>query len=127
MRLLITLQIMQHIKSPLSQQLHSYRNMAACCLVFFGFLRVSEFTVPCHNHYDQSSYLSLQHISIDNRVNPRSNQQPCMPCVGRTPILALRGTQAGPLLITEHSEGLTWQIFSSVLDSDHSSAKPHSL
>ena len=41
---------------------------AACCLAFFfWFLRVSEFTVPCHTDYDPSLYLSLQDISIDNR------------------------------------------------------------
>jgi len=43
---------------------------AACCLALFGFLRISEFTVPCHTDYDPSLHLSLQDISIDNRGNP---------------------------------------------------------
>ena len=72
-RLPITLQIMQSIKQVLSNQPHSYRNImlwAACCLEFFGFLPVSEFTVPSHTDYDPSLHLSLQDVSIDNRDNP---------------------------------------------------------
>ena len=72
-RLPITLQLMQSINNILSNQPHLYRNImlwAACCLAFFGFLRVSEFTIPSHNGYDPSLHLSLQDISIDHRDNP---------------------------------------------------------
>ena len=48
----------------------SYRANIACCLPFFGFLRVSEFTTPNLTDYDQSVHLSLQDVSIDNRENP---------------------------------------------------------
>ena len=112
---------------------------AACCLAFFRFLKVSEFTVPSHNQYDQSCHLSLEDISIDNKVNPRlvrvtikqsimdpfckvvniylgATDSSVCPVVGVLPYLALRGMQDGPLFITEHEEGLTGQIFSAFLD-----------
>ena len=73
-RLPITLDIMKNIKNLLSRQPNSYLNImiwAACCLAFFGFLRVSEFTVPGENIFDESSHLSFNSISIDNRDNPK--------------------------------------------------------
>jgi len=73
-RLPITLQLMCGIKDCLSRQPHSYSNImlwAACCLAFFGFLRVSEFSVPCQGTYDPGTHLSLTDISLDNRDNPR--------------------------------------------------------
>ena len=73
-RLPITLDIMKNIKNLLSRQPNPYLNImiwAACCLAFFffGFLRVSEFTVPGNNLFDESSHLSFNSISIDNRDN----------------------------------------------------------
>jgi len=44
---------------------------AMCCLVLFGFLRVSEFTILSENLYDPTTHLSLQDILIDSRDNPR--------------------------------------------------------
>ena len=113
---------------------------AASCLAFFRFLRVSEFTIPSHNHYDQSSHLSLQNISIDDRANPRllratikqsktdpfwkgihihlgATDSSVCPVLGVLPYLTLLGTQAGSLFITERGECLTRQIFSTALDS----------
>ena len=69
-RLPITLQILQDIKCLLSGKPQSYTiimTWAACCLTFFGFLRVSEFTIPSQKQYDQSCHLSLGDISLDNR------------------------------------------------------------
>jgi len=43
---------------------------AACCLAFFGFLRVSEFTLSHHSTYDREIHLSLTDISLDNRDDP---------------------------------------------------------
>ena len=111
---------------------------AACCLAFFGFLCVSEFTIPSHNDYDPSLHLSLQDISMDNRDNPNvlririkqsktdpfrqgvqiylgaTNTNVC-PILGILPYLARRGTQPGPLFLTENSQGLTRQIFCTTL------------
>ena len=73
-RLPITLHLLQSIKQVLSSQPQSYKNImlwAACCLAFFGFLRVSEFTTPNLTDYDPSVHLSLQDVYIDNRENPR--------------------------------------------------------
>ena len=73
-RLPITLDIMRDIIRLLSQKPQSYTNImtwAACCLAFFGFLRVSEFTIPSQEQYDKSCHLSLNDVSLDNRDNPR--------------------------------------------------------
>jgi len=72
-RLPITLQIMYKIKEELSQEPQSYKNImlwAACCIAFFGFMRVGEFIIPGPNDYDASSHLSLSDISVDSRTNP---------------------------------------------------------
>ena len=47
---------------------------AACCLTFFGFLRVIEFTVPSDDQFKQTCYLCLSDIAIDNWDNPQMLQ-----------------------------------------------------
>ena len=113
---------------------------AACCLAFFGFLRVSEFTTPTLTDYDPSVHLSLQDISVDNRDNPNvlkinikqsktdpfrqgvqvylgaTNTEVC-PILGILPYLAQRGAQPGPLFLTENGQGLTRQSFCTALNS----------
>jgi len=42
-----------------------------CCLALFGFLRVSEFTIPGDSPYDPACHLSLNDIVVDSRANPR--------------------------------------------------------
>jgi len=72
-RLLNMLDIMSSIKKLLSSQPNSYLYIMiweACCLAFFGFLRVSEFTVPGDNQFDESCHLSLNSVAIDNRDKP---------------------------------------------------------
>ena len=70
----ITLEIMQSINDLLIQEPYSYDNIlvwAACCLAFFGFLRVSEFTVPNDASYDSTCHLSAKDISVDNFDDPQ--------------------------------------------------------
>jgi len=141
-RLPITLQIMSSIKDYLSRQPRSHFSImlwAACCLAFFGFLRVSEFTVPSQDTYDPGTHLSLADISLDNRVDPRliavcikqsktdpfrkgvtlylgaTNHAVC-PVAGILPYLALRGNQPGPLFLNKEGRGLTRQVLSASLD-----------
>lgn len=113
---------------------------AACCLAFFGFLRVSEFTVPGVGSYDSYCHLSLQDIAIDNKNNPRllqlvlkqsktdpfrkgvkiyigATDSTVCPVKAVLAYLAMRGSQTGPLFITQTGKGLTRQIFSTALDS----------
>ena len=71
-RLPITTQLLGKIKHLLSKQ-PTYDNTtlwAMCCLAFFGFLRVSEFTIPSKGSYNSSRHLSLQDVTVDNRTNP---------------------------------------------------------
>ena len=116
----------------LSGKPQSYTNTmtwAACCLAFFGFLRVSEFTVPTQDRYDQSCHLSLGDISLDNRDNPRllrvhikqsktdpfrrgveiylgaTNDSIC-PLKGILPYLALRSKHDIPCLYFQMAEAL---------------------
>jgi len=113
---------------------------AACCLAFFGFLRVSEFTVPSKTEYDTSCHLCPSDIAVDNRKYPRlfkvtikeSKTDPfrkrvhiylgatdrfVCPILGVLPYLAARGNKPGPLFITENGDGLTRQTFSVLLNS----------
>ena len=142
-RLPITLQLMGNAKTLLAKQPSSYYNImiwAACCLAFFGFLRVGEFTVPADDQYDESCHLSLSSISVDSRVNPQllkiiikqSKTDPfrkgvsvflgatgenLCPVRGILPYLAIRGTHLGPLFIFEDGRSLTRHRFSSALNS----------
>lgn len=139
----VTLQLLQNIHAHLSLQPHCYNNIliwAACCLAFFGFLRVSEFTVPSDNLYDKDCHLSIDDISIDSRDDPRllkvtikqSKTDPfrvgidlylgatgatICPVKGLLPYLALRGHRKGPLFILEDGRYLTRQRLCSLLDS----------
>ena len=92
---------------------------AACCLVFFGFMRVSEFTIPSHNGYDPSLHLSLQDISIDHRDNPnvlrihikQSKTDPFRQ--GVQIYLGATNTNVCPILGTWHEEEHNQDLYSS--------------
>jgi len=133
---------MQKLKQLLSQLPSSYDNTmlwAACCLAFFGFLRISEFTVPNQQVYDSSTHLSLNDISVDNRANPRiirvhikqSKTNPfrqgtdvylsitdnfICPIAGLIPYLIIRGAQPGPLFMNSNHRYLTRALFSQKLN-----------
>ena len=47
---------------------------AMCSLTFFGFLWVSEFTIPGQNLYDPTLHLSLRDIVVDRKDTPRMLQ-----------------------------------------------------
>lgn len=53
---------MKDIKHLLLQKAQSHDKImiwAACFLAFFGFLRISEFTVPAQGQYDHITHFSL--------------------------------------------------------------------
>ena len=106
----------------------------ACCIAFFGFMQIDEFTVPGPDNYDESSHLSFADVPVDSHENPclvtikQSKTDPfhkgvstylvatdraICPVLGILPYLA---TQAGPLFITENGNGLTRLIFTALLD-----------
>ena len=43
---------------------------AACCLGFFGFLRMAKFEVPSWRTFDQSVHLALADIGVDSHSKP---------------------------------------------------------
>ena len=68
----VTVQMLHSIRSLLPKEIASYINItlwAMYCLAFFGFLRVSEFTIPTEGSYDPFCHLSLSDIAVDNRKN----------------------------------------------------------
>ena len=109
-----------------------------CCLAFFRFLRVGEFTIPTESSYSPSHHLSLQDISVDSRTNPhllqlllkQSKTDPfrhgAKVYIGATdtticPIravlvyLAKGNSRPGPLFITEEGKGWTSSMFRAAL------------
>ena len=141
-RLPITLSIMQEIKRLLLKRPQSYDGImiwAACCLAFFGFLRVSEFTVPAQNQNDHTTHLSILDVSIDDKDSPqllrvRIKQSKTDPFrqgvdiyLGRTdniicpirgilPYLAQRGCRPGPLFMFQDGRMLTRQLLSAEIN-----------
>ena len=134
---------MQSINDLLINQPHSYAKIliwATYCLAFFGFLWVSEFTIPSNTRYDEECHLSSADISIDNHNNPqilkvkikqsktdsfRRRVDIYLGTTGTTlclikailPYLALRPNHHnGLLFIFEDGHSLTYQRFSSNLD-----------
>ena len=107
---------------------------AACCLAFFGFLRVGEMTVPGDEAYDPAVHLSRSDIAMDNPAAPsvmrvsikQSKTDPFRKGVdlflGKTatelcPVAALlnylvvRGPEAGPLFRYKDGRCLSRQRF----------------
>lgn len=43
---------------------------ATCCMLFFGFLRAGEVTVPSMRQYDPGCHLSVGDVKLDSLVEP---------------------------------------------------------
>ena len=107
---------------------------AACCIAFFGFLRIGEMVVPSQEAYDPSVHLNFSDVSVNNPERPtmlkicikQSKTDPFRKGVdlflGKTdadicPVRALlnylimRGRAQGPLFILEDGRFLTRQYF----------------
>ena len=132
----ITLQIMCGIKDCLPRH-HSHAFnltscfglLVTCCLAFFSFLWVSEFTVLIQDIYNPDTHLSLTDISLDNRPHliavyiktdtfqkgvtlyVGATNHPVCPVAGILPYLALRGGQPGLFFLTKEGKGLTWMSY----------------
>ena len=133
---------MKDIMHLISQKPKTYNNSmmwAACCLAFFGFLRVSEFTIPSYTQFDEEVHLCLDDISVDCRDNPQAlrlrlkqsktdpfrrgvsiylgtTENNLCPVKGILSYLAMRGSRAGPLFIYSDGRGLTRPLFKAALD-----------
>jgi len=55
-------------------RLYQYHPLGNVLSRFFGFLRVSKFTIPTEGSYDSSCYLSLEDIAVDSKRKPRGLQ-----------------------------------------------------
>ena len=139
-RLPITSDILQGINTVLSAEPDSYfKKMmwVACCMVFFGVLCSSEFTVPSQHHYDPKVHLSLPDITLDRRCIPTMvckhvrqsktalfwqnahiaiiNQMIC-PVKAIVSHLAVWGSKPGPVFILHNGRMITRAILGSKLD-----------
>jgi hypothetical protein len=107
---------------------------AACCLAYFGFLRSSEFTVPNATAFSSHLHLSVNDVTVDQRVDPSQIQvnikvsktdpfrQGCIIALGqgRSPLcpveavlsyLSIRGGTSGPLFVRANGVPLTRTFF----------------
>ena len=69
----ITFQIMEHLHIVLLKHPGNYKDImiwAACCLAYFGLLRVSEFTTSSPDYFDSSADLLLSDVALDNHISP---------------------------------------------------------
>ena len=159
-RLPITFPIMERLHTVLSRHPGNYKDImiwAACCLAYFGLLRVSEFTTSSPDHFDSSIDLLLSDVALDNRTSPTTIQITLKQskndqfrtgstiCLGKTnhavcPVealvqyLAIRGGTSGPLFILPNNQSLTRASFSSAINKafqelhmDHRQFNTHSF
>ena len=111
---------------------------AACCIAFFGWLRVSKFTTPTQSHFNPSNHLSLSDIALDSRTSPqviritlkqsktdqlqqgthlylgKTGHHVC-PVEAITPYLIARGNRPGPLFMLQNGKMLTRSMFSAAI------------
>ena len=141
-RLLITFPIMVHLHVVFSKHTSNYRDVmiwAACCLAYFGLLRVSEFTTSSPDHFDPLTDLLLSDVALDNRASPtlvqitlkqskgdqfRKGTQICLgkmthaicPVQALVQYLVRRDGTPGPLFVWPNNKALTRASFSSALN-----------
>ena len=63
---------MEHLRIVLSKHPGNYKDImiwVACCLAYFGLLRVSEFTTSSPDHFNSSTDLLLSDVALDNRAS----------------------------------------------------------
>ena len=73
----ITFLIMERLHSALSRCTGNYKDTmvwAACCLAYFGLLRVSEFITSSRDSFSSSTDLLLSDVALDSRTSPTSIQ-----------------------------------------------------
>ena len=128
------MRMMKKVWAPTASLRDTKMLWAACCLAFFGFLRVGELTSPDDASYDPSVHLSFADIAVDDPARPsfvrvaikQSKTDPFRRGVdlflGRTgndlcPVgailnfLVARGPQSGPLFAFADGRLLTRRRF----------------
>ena len=156
----ITFPIMKRLHMVLSQHPGNYNNTmiwAACCLAYFGLLRVSEFTTSSPDHFDSTTDLLLSDVALDSRESPTTVQitlkkakndqfrkghaiylgkttHAVCPVDALVQYLAIRGGIPGPLFLLDNNQSLTRASFSSALKKafqelhmDHQQFNTHSF
>ena len=157
---IFTFQIMEHLHIVLSKHPGNYKDImiwAACCLTYFGLLRVSEFTTSSLDHFDSSTDLLLSDLALDNHASPTTIQITVKQskndqfragttiCLGITthavcPVdalvqyLAIQGGTLGLLFLLPNNQSLTRALFRSPikkaypeLHMDHCQFNTHSF
>ena len=131
----ITPEILRQLKSQWEPTAHTWDTRmvwATCCLGFFAFLQVGEFTVPDDASYDQSVHFSFGDIALDDLINPtvlqvcikQSKTDPFRkgvtlyvsgPVVAVLSYLELRGCRPGPLFLLQSRKPFTRPCFVTVV------------
>ena len=135
----ITFPIMKRLHTVLTKHtgsLNSKMIWAACCIAYFGLLRVNEFTSP--NHSNTTNTLQLADVALDSHTSPKIIQLTLHQSktdqfrkgshifLGATshyvcPVQALlqylknRGSRPGPLFILTNRKALTGSMFRTAL------------
>jgi len=138
----ITFPIMMRLHQTFTTNSSNYGDVmiwAACCLAYFGLLRVSEFTSSAHDHFDPSMDLLLSDVALDSRASPsliqitikhskgdqfRKREQICLgktthavcPVRALVKYLARQGGTPGPLFVWPNNKALARASFSSAIN-----------
>ena len=141
-RLPVTPTILRRVKVVLDQDPLGFSSIllwAVCCTAFFGFMRSGEFTVPSSSLYNPDQHLSMKDVAIDNYCSPslvaitlrvsktsqflpvtiflKGTQADLCPVKALLSYLEIRGTNPGPLFVTEDRLPLSKPTFLRMLHS----------